>query len=178
MILNKDSKITISDTNLRISIYNAFDGRCFYTGMNIGFNEMHIDHIKPKSKGGKDCISNYVLSSGYINLKKSNRVSYDLIKISTEIVSLLFVDKVIYYYNELTLNDKIISDHIEVNHFLNTCLKNKSHKESFRNYVRLHLVPIKTYKSYLYDSKIKKATKPKIYYNTIKISNLYEKWCS
>jgi CRISPR/Cas system Type II protein with McrA/HNH and RuvC-like nuclease domain len=70
MILNKDSKISISNTNLRISIYNAFDGRCFYTGMNIGFNEMHIDHIKPKSKGGEDCISNYVLSSSYINQKK------------------------------------------------------------------------------------------------------------
>jgi midasin (ATPase involved in ribosome maturation) len=88
----------------------------------------------------------------------------------------LFTDKVIYYYNELTLNDKIISDHIEINHFLNTYLKSKSHKESFRNYARLHLIPIKIYKSYLHNNNIKKATKPKIYYNTIKISNLYKEW--
>ncbi len=173
MILTKDSNIKISDKKLRIAIYNAFDGKCFYTGRSISFEEMHIDHINPKSKGGKDCISNYVLSCGYINLKKFDTVSYNLIKISKEVVNSFFVNKVIFHYNELSLNEGIFNDYIEINYFLKKYLKDASHKERFRNYVRLHLKALKIYKKYINGRKVITATKPSLFYNKIEIKKLY-----
>lgn len=38
----------------RTTIFNKTDGRCFYCGCKLDFDNFVIDHILPKSKGGKD----------------------------------------------------------------------------------------------------------------------------
>lgn len=65
--INKNTIISTRDPLLRKAIHEAYFGICFYTGRNVDFNEMCIDHVIPKAKGGSDCISNYVLSCEYIN---------------------------------------------------------------------------------------------------------------
>ncbi len=68
-----DSNIAISDLELRQAIYNVFKGKDYYTGQPITFQEMRIDHIVPKSKGGPDNIYNYVPTSARINARKGAR---------------------------------------------------------------------------------------------------------
>lgn len=68
------SDIKTNNIYLRKAIYDAFDGKCFYTGQQLEFEEMHVDHLVPKSKGGQDCIANYVLTSSSYNLWKNGKV--------------------------------------------------------------------------------------------------------
>jgi len=39
--------------NRRMWYYNLLGGRCAYCGCNLDINDFHIDHVIPKSKGGK-----------------------------------------------------------------------------------------------------------------------------
>jgi len=73
----------VNDPTLRKAIYKAFEGKCFYTGKMISFKNMHIDHVYPKSKGGEDCVFNYVLSCPDVNSAKGHR--YDS-KITTRLL--------------------------------------------------------------------------------------------
>lgn len=40
--------------NRREFLFNMTGGRCFYCGCLLDFNNFHLDHIVPKSKGGKN----------------------------------------------------------------------------------------------------------------------------
>ena len=42
----------------RMDIYNKFHGHCAYCGKEISHENMHIDHIIPRKKGGRSNISN------------------------------------------------------------------------------------------------------------------------
>lgn len=48
-------------------------GRCQYTGRQLAFHEADIDHIIPRSRGGKDSWENCVISDRRINRKKAAR---------------------------------------------------------------------------------------------------------
>lgn len=48
-------------------------GRCQYTGRQLEFHEADIDHIIPRSRGGKDSWENCVISDRRINRKKAAR---------------------------------------------------------------------------------------------------------
>lgn len=45
---------------------------CYYCGEKFERNELHIDHIIPKSKGGKDILENFVSACIKCNLIKGN----------------------------------------------------------------------------------------------------------
>lgn len=49
-------------------------GVCQYTGKKLKPNEGNIDHVIPKSKGGKTDWTNCVLSHKNVNAKKGNRL--------------------------------------------------------------------------------------------------------
>ena len=66
-------KKSISDPNVRKAVYKAYKGRCFFTGRLLTEEEMVIDHLIPKSKGGPDSFDNYVLTFHDLNLGKSNK---------------------------------------------------------------------------------------------------------
>lgn len=172
--INKNTEIDIKDPYLRRAIYNVFDGKCFYTGRNVSFNEMEIDHIIPKSKGGKNCISNYVLSCDYINNRKKANIHQELIDVSIKVVNALFSDNVVNCYNQLKMNDYVLSEHTEINDFVN---KKKVEynfiKQRFTTLMRHTLTSIKIY-PLTQAGKIGK--KPKLYYKTKELENKFNNW--
>lgn len=58
---------------LRYAIYEAFEGIDFYTGEPLPFDQMTIDHVVPKSKGGPHNVFNYVPTITTINVAKGHK---------------------------------------------------------------------------------------------------------
>ncbi len=58
---------------LRDEIFRRDDYTCQYCGKTINEVELHIDHIKPVSKGGTNAISNLQTLCRDCNLSKSNK---------------------------------------------------------------------------------------------------------
>ncbi|MFA6973968.1 MAG: HNH endonuclease [Parcubacteria group bacterium] len=56
----------------RKAIHDKYDGHCAYCGNIITIDEMHPDHILPKSKGGSDAIANFNPSCKLCNSFKSD----------------------------------------------------------------------------------------------------------
>jgi len=55
------------------AIWNRDEGTCQYTGKKLTPNEANIDHVLPRSKGGRTTWTNCVLSHKEVNHKKGNR---------------------------------------------------------------------------------------------------------
>lgn len=86
------SKTRISDT-LRLAIYEAYNGKCFYTGMPVSYIDFEVDHIIPESLAaemenikkrlglGEDfhinSVENLVPSRPGINLRKNDEMFSD-----------------------------------------------------------------------------------------------------
>ncbi len=51
--------------------------RCQYTGVALRPDEGNIDHVVPRSRGGKDAWENCVWSSKAVNSKKGNRLPHE-----------------------------------------------------------------------------------------------------
>ena len=116
-MINKESIIPRTDPILRIAMYEVYEAKCFYTGMILNVDEYDIDHINPKNKGGKDCISNYVLCSSRINRMKNDKVDEYFIERVTLINTLLFVDDVVNTYNNIALNRKLAKGKYSIDAF-------------------------------------------------------------
>ena len=56
------------------AIWNRDNGICQYTGQQLTPNEANVDHVIPKSKGGKTDWTNCVLSHRKINSLKGNKM--------------------------------------------------------------------------------------------------------
>lgn len=54
----------------REKVFNKTKGFCYYCGEKMELNDFHIEHLKPKSKGGTNDISNLVPSCCVCNLHK------------------------------------------------------------------------------------------------------------
>ena len=55
------------------AIYTRDNWSCQYCGMDLGKNSATIDHVQPKSRGGKTNWKNCVASCKYCNRKKANK---------------------------------------------------------------------------------------------------------
>jgi 5-methylcytosine-specific restriction endonuclease McrA len=62
----------------KYDIYTRDKGICQYTNKKINKKDGTIDHVIPKSKGGKNSWENMVFCSKQVNLKKSNKSLKDL----------------------------------------------------------------------------------------------------
>jgi len=71
-------KISISNPHVRKAIYRAYKGQCFFTGRPVSEDDMAIDHLIPKSKGGEDTFENLVLTFHDLNFGKSNKLDNEL----------------------------------------------------------------------------------------------------
>ncbi len=60
--------------NLSRALYNAFEGRDFYSGVPLDFEKFTVDHVVPKFLGGPDNYYNYVPTSGRINSLKGSEL--------------------------------------------------------------------------------------------------------
>jgi len=74
VVLCNYDKVPIKRPRFSISgVWNRDNGICQYTGKKLSKNEGNVDHIIPKSKGGKTDWTNCVLSHKAINSKKANK---------------------------------------------------------------------------------------------------------
>lgn len=55
------------------NIYKRDSYTCVYTGKKLSKEELSVDHVVPKSKGGKDTWENLVTCSRLLNSQKSNK---------------------------------------------------------------------------------------------------------
>jgi 5-methylcytosine-specific restriction endonuclease McrA len=58
----------------RRNIYEHYGYRCCYCGKKFGTQDLNLDHVVPRSRGGPTDWSNIVTSCIPCNLKKANRV--------------------------------------------------------------------------------------------------------
>jgi len=66
----------VPDFDIRLtkrSIYLRDGGKCQYTGRSLGKSDYDIDHVIPKSRGGKNSWDNMVLCDKALNRKKADR---------------------------------------------------------------------------------------------------------
>ncbi|MDB4430213.1 HNH endonuclease [bacterium] len=56
------------------NIWERDNYTCVYTGKKLSKNELSIDHIYPKSRGGKDTWENLVTCDKQLNSNKSNKL--------------------------------------------------------------------------------------------------------
>lgn len=113
-LVSKDSYIKTSNLKLRKAMFQAFNGKCFYSGAEL--DDFEIDHIVPKSKGGLDCISNYLICRKDLNRSKYNNFDENITNIILNAVNLIYSDKVVKILNskikkeskhKISLQDKI-----------------------------------------------------------------------
>ena len=88
-----EEEASTGNPNIRQAIYEAFGGKCFYSGRPLDFNEFHIDHVVPRAKGGKDEIENYVLCSPDVNTKKSSK-NLAHPEVTLDLISQIYAPKV------------------------------------------------------------------------------------
>lgn len=86
--------INIQDEDFRRVLYIAYGGKCFYTSEPLDKNNFHIDHIIPKSKGGKNTVANCVPCIPEYNLQKSDKLLPN---------SQSIIDGVLFYHAEMVM---------------------------------------------------------------------------
>lgn len=60
---------------LRIEVYNKYNGHCAYCGKELEYRDMQVDHIFPQHYGGSDDIQNLNPSCRRCNhYKRANRL--------------------------------------------------------------------------------------------------------
>jgi hypothetical protein len=69
-----DAYASPRDPLVRKAIYYAFGGACFWSGREIPFDQMTLDHVVPKTQGGPDNFYNLVLSCRQVNRQKGERL--------------------------------------------------------------------------------------------------------
>jgi 5-methylcytosine-specific restriction endonuclease McrA len=59
------------------SIRERDGNRCQYSGRVLSPDEGSLDHVVPRSRGGKNCWENLVWSSKEVNARKGNRLPHE-----------------------------------------------------------------------------------------------------
>ncbi len=54
--------------------YKRQKGKCYYCHKNVAWEEKHVEHVIPLSRGGSDDISNLVISCSFCNQSKNDRL--------------------------------------------------------------------------------------------------------
>ena len=74
IVLCKFNKVPMKRPKFYLSgVWNRDGGICQYTGKKLSKNEGNVDHVMPRSRGGKTDWSNCVLAHKEVNAKKANR---------------------------------------------------------------------------------------------------------
>jgi 5-methylcytosine-specific restriction endonuclease McrA len=75
IVATQFSKMPMKQPRLcRASIYDRDGGRCQYTGDFVGHEGGNLDHVVPRSRGGKDTFENLVWAKKRVNTEKANRL--------------------------------------------------------------------------------------------------------
>lgn len=179
-MITAQSEVSTNNPYLRKAMYSVYDGKCFYTGRTIPFDDIHIDHIIPKARGGKDCVENYVLCCGYINCKKNDKSDSLFVERISLINKLLFVEKVVSEYNNLCLNGAIEASMVNINDFLrNYKLHNHPKRTTFVQGAKRNL-PYIEYRPMASPQNGKKglSTKKRFYFDKDSLQQYFNKFKS
>ena len=76
----EDAEFFIFERTLRIALHEAFEGKDFYTGLPLDYDQMSIDHVLPKALNGPNNVMNYVPTTGAINSKKGQKFGHEDLK--------------------------------------------------------------------------------------------------
>ena len=84
-------------------LYEKQKGKCFYCGRKIELtydkpNSAHVDHVIPKSRGGKSNYSNYVLACAKCNMIKGMLTPEEFYR--KLVFSILEAKETLLYYKE------------------------------------------------------------------------------
>lgn len=66
--------------SVKEKIFNVTNGRCYYCGCKLDFNNFQVDHVLPRSKNGADK-NNRVPSCSDCNIIKNNHTEEEFKKI-------------------------------------------------------------------------------------------------
>lgn len=55
-------------------LWKLYEGKCSICGHQVILQNASIDHVLPKSKGGKNSMKNYALTHKKCNNKKGNKI--------------------------------------------------------------------------------------------------------
>ena len=58
----------------RRNIYEHYDYRCCYCGRKLPSSDLNLEHVVPKSRGGRTCWSNIVTACVQCNTRKGNKM--------------------------------------------------------------------------------------------------------
>lgn len=105
--------INIQDEDFRRVLYIAYGGKCFYTNEPLEKNNFHIDHIIPKSKGGKDTVANCVPCIPEYNLQKSDKLLPNAQHIIDGVLS-YHAEMVMELFNNIKIAKSLKSKHNRV----------------------------------------------------------------
>lgn len=172
--ITKHTEIIIGDPVLRKALYSVHDGQCFYTGRYVAFEDMHIDHIVPRAKGGKNCIANYVLTCGTINRRKHAKHSDKFAAMAIELNQLLYVDTVVEEYRTLLMNKDILGGMVSITSFLKAVGYGKHKKKtSFTQFAIRNIASVKTGRV-LNDGTVTK--RPRFYFIKEELQRLFDEY--
>ncbi len=108
----------------RLKIFTRDGFVCAYCKKKFKFYELHVDHIYPKSKGGKDIPTNLITACAKCNLKKSDKVLKNPPVVKDLIIDLEdFTDQ---YASEYTVAIRITQETYDF-------LKNNYKQEGYRS---------------------------------------------
>lgn len=109
------TKISTNDLSLKKALYHVHSGNDFYTNRIISdYKSFHVDHIIPRSKGGLDCIANYVPVINMTNRRKHDRYFRDISERLVLSNIVLYAHEVLYFYiiNKHNLEHKFLSEQL------------------------------------------------------------------
>lgn len=99
-MIDNNSYINIHDKNIRILLFNAHNGKCFYTNKMIKINSFDIDHIIPIKHGGKNIIKNIVPCDPCLNRRKNCKYDFILLEKMIFLNELMYCEKIIKMINK------------------------------------------------------------------------------
>ena len=107
-VISGGMKSTNSHKKKRIEVYHKYNGHCAYCGTKLTVEDMQIDHIVSKNRGGKDEVSNYNPSCRMCNFYKSDNSMESFRKmVGSLIVRLrkIFIFRLAERYGIITINE-------------------------------------------------------------------------
>jgi hypothetical protein len=89
----KEGEVSLSNWFVRKAIYNAHNQNNFWNMDKLKFEDMVLDHVWPKAKGGPDNVFNLVPTSYEINATKRDHLDKQLIIPVLYIINVSFSKK-------------------------------------------------------------------------------------
>ena len=115
-VTEDDIKVDVGDPHWRAAFFFAFDGKCYYTGQELRQESFHLDHIVPRSKGGRDDLFNLVVAAPAINSSKGDSVNPVHIERALQEVRDIYAPKVLEYYHRH--RHEMVSPELKANSFM------------------------------------------------------------